>query len=181
MLILRVGTSCRRAHTSVLVQTTHWAFLRIHIRDGMTPVPCVGCAPRRLDSSRFSPRADQPTNHPHRQSGRGLAIAVRQQQARAALMYRAPVALFHTTDKNNDPANKVGRGPGWDWMRWAFFSFLNCTHVSRFLAWCLLACAVLARLRRACSLPTVDRFIGLSFCEASSVGVSSNALTDIRG
>lgn len=32
---------------------------------------------------------------------------MRQQQARAALMYRAPVALFHTTDKNNDPANKV--------------------------------------------------------------------------
>lgn len=41
---------------------------------------------------------------------------MRQQQARAALMYRAPVALFHTTDKKNDPANKVRRdGTGMEW------------------------------------------------------------------
>lgn len=38
-------------------------------------------------------------------AGRGLAIAV--QQSRATV-YRAPVALLHTTDRKQDQSNKVG-------------------------------------------------------------------------
>ena len=70
---------------------------------------------------------------------------MRQQQARAALMYRAPVALFHTTDKNNDPANKVGRDEmGWDGMGRLHSRFTTALTFTR-------AC-VLARFLLACSL-----------------------------